>query len=46
MYCDYANLFHTYLAAVGLDPTDSFDINGRKIPMADPASHAIEEILV
>ena len=43
---DHANLFHTYLAGVGLDPTDSFDINGRKIPMADPASHAIEELLV
>ena len=42
---DHAQLFHTYLTAVGLDPTDSFDIGGRPMPMADPASAAIKELL-
>ena len=42
---DHANLFHTYLRAVGLDPTDSFDVGGRLMPMADPASKAIAELL-
>lgn len=43
---DHANLFHTYLSAVGLDSSDSFDIEGREMPMADPASKPIKEILV
>jgi hypothetical protein len=42
---DHAQLFHTYLTAVGLDPTDSFDIGGRPMPVADPASSAIKELL-
>ena len=42
---DHGNLFHTYLAALGLDSTSSFDIDGREIPMADPASSPITEIL-
>jgi hypothetical protein len=42
---DHANLFHTYLRAVGLESTDTFDVAGREVPMADPASHAIEELL-
>ena len=28
---DHANLFHTYLAAVGLDTTTSFDVAGREL---------------
>jgi uncharacterized protein (DUF1501 family) len=43
---DHANLFHTYLQAVGLDSTTTFVIGGRQIPMADPASSAISELLV
>jgi uncharacterized protein (DUF1501 family) len=43
---DHANLFHTYLQAVGLDSTTPFVIGGRQIPMADPASSAISELLV
>jgi uncharacterized protein (DUF1501 family) len=43
---DHAQLFHTYLSAVGLDPTDSFDVGGRSMPMADPAAGAIKELLV
>ena len=43
---DHAQLFHTYLSAVGLDPTDTFDVGGRAMPMADPAAKAIKELLV
>ncbi len=42
---DHANLFHTYLQAVGVDTSKSFDVDGRAIPIADPASHAIQELL-
>ena len=35
---DHANLFHTYLQAVGVDSTDTFEIEGRDVPIADPAS--------
>ena len=43
---DHANLFHTYLQAVGVDSTDSFDLDGRDVPIADPASKLIKPILV
>lgn len=42
---DHANLFHTYLAGLGVDSSGSFDIAGRKMPMADPASKVIKELL-
>jgi len=42
---DHGNLFHTYLSAVGLDSTESFDIGRRPVPLADPASKPIREIL-
>lgn len=42
---DHGNLFHTYLQAVALDSTGSFDIDGRDMPLADPASHVIKEVL-
>ena len=42
---DHANLFHTYLSAVGLQSNESFDIDGRDMPMADPASKPIKAIL-
>ena len=42
---DHGNLFHTYLAAVGLKSSKSFNIGGRKIPMADPARAPIDELL-
>jgi uncharacterized protein (DUF1501 family) len=42
---DHAQLFHTYLRAVGLDSTDTFDVGGRPMPMADPAAAAIKELL-
>ena len=40
-----ADLFHTYLRAVGLDPTSEFNIGGRMVPMADPTGKAVEELL-
>ncbi len=40
-----AALFHTYLQAVGVDSTDSFDIEGREMPIADPAAKAIQAVL-
>jgi uncharacterized protein (DUF1501 family) len=42
---DHANLFHTYLQAVGVDSTDSLDVEGRDVPIADPASKMIRQIL-
>ena len=42
---DHANLFHTYLQALGLDSSGSFDVGGRSLPMADPASAGIKELL-
>ncbi|RMF37552.1 MAG: DUF1501 domain-containing protein, partial [Planctomycetota bacterium] len=38
-----ADLFHTYLRALGVDPTDEFHVDGRSIPIADPTGQAIEE---
>ncbi len=42
---DHAKLFHTYLRALGVDSNASFDINGRAMPMADPSSYPIKELL-
>jgi hypothetical protein len=42
---DHAQLFHSYLQAVGIDSTESFDVGGRLIPVADPAHGPVDEIL-
>jgi hypothetical protein len=42
---DHGHLFHTYLRAIGVKSTRDFTINGRAVPMADPARTPIEEIL-
>lgn len=42
---NHANLFHTYLSALGLDPTGHFEVAGREMPMADPAFGKIAELL-
>jgi uncharacterized protein (DUF1501 family) len=42
---DHAQLFHTYLQALGLDSSSSFDIGGREMPLGDPAHGPIDEIL-
>jgi hypothetical protein len=43
---DHGHLFHTYLSAVGLDSSSSFDIGGRQQPMADPSRSSISELLI
>lgn len=42
---DHGNMFHTYLQALGLDSSSNFDIAGRQMPMADPSSKGINELL-
>jgi hypothetical protein len=42
---DHAQLFHTYLQAVDVDSSQSFDIAGRQLPIADPASGPIKDLL-
>ncbi|MCA9107710.1 MAG: DUF1501 domain-containing protein [Pirellulaceae bacterium] len=42
---NHGHLFHTYLQAVGVDTTDSFDIDGRPMPIADPLAEPISELL-
>ncbi|MFO0918346.1 MAG: DUF1501 domain-containing protein [Planctomycetaceae bacterium] len=42
---DHGHLFHTYLQAVGVDTTKSFNIDGRELPVADPSVSAITELL-
>jgi Protein of unknown function (DUF1501) len=42
---DHGALFHTYLEAVGVDSTGTFVVDGRKMPMADPAAAAVSELL-
>lgn len=39
------HLFHTYMKAVGLDPAEPFEVNGRAIQIADPAATAVKELL-
>ncbi len=43
--CDAADLFHTYLCALGLDSSSEYVLGGRKIPVADPAHNPIREVL-
>jgi hypothetical protein len=42
---DHGDLFHTYLQAAGVDSTASFNIDGRDVPIADPAAAAVSELL-
>ena len=41
----HGHLFHTYLQAVGVDSTGHFDIDGREVPVANPAFEPIDELL-
>jgi len=41
---DHANLFHTYLQAVGVETSRSFVVDGRELPIADPSSKPIREL--
>lgn len=42
---DHARLFHTYLQAVGVDSMANLEIGGRPVPLADPTSGPIKEVL-
>ncbi|MBI2480107.1 MAG: DUF1501 domain-containing protein [Planctomycetia bacterium] len=42
---DHRHLFHTYMQAVGVDSSGSFDVDGREMPIADPAASPIGELL-
>lgn len=42
---DHGHLFHTYLAALGLDSNSFFHIGGRELPLADPSRAAISELI-
>ncbi|MEQ9409828.1 MAG: DUF1501 domain-containing protein [Fuerstiella sp.] len=42
---DHASLFHTYLQAAGVDSTGTFNIDGREMPVADPAAAPVRELL-
>jgi len=42
---DHGQLFHTYLQAVGVDSTGHFVIDGRDMPIADPAASPVAELL-
>jgi hypothetical protein len=43
---DHGALFHTYLQAVGVDSTSSLVVDGRELPLADPAAQPIWKVLV
>ena len=42
---DAGHLFHTYLQAVGLDSTADHEVAGRSIPIGDPTTQPIKELL-
>lgn len=43
---DHGALFHTYLRAVGVDSSNSVLVDGRELPLADPAAAPIEKVLI
>ncbi len=42
---DAGHLFHTYLQAVGVDSTADHDLDGKSIPIGDPSTEPIRELL-
>jgi len=42
---DAGNLFATYLEALGMRWKGRFNIGGRKVPVSDPATPPIKELL-
>ncbi|MFO0014442.1 MAG: DUF1501 domain-containing protein [Planctomycetota bacterium] len=42
---DHGQIFHTYLRAAGIDSSKSLLVDGREVPMADPAAEPIWKIL-
>ena len=42
---DHGQLFHTYLQAVGVDSTESLLVDGPELPIADPATSPVWDVL-
>lgn len=42
---DHGSLFHTYLSAVGVDSQQSLFVDGRELPIADPSTNSIPQVL-
>jgi Protein of unknown function (DUF1501) len=42
---DHGALFHTYLQAVGVDSNQSIAVDGRELPIADPATQPVWKVL-
>ncbi|MCA9179717.1 MAG: DUF1501 domain-containing protein [Planctomycetales bacterium] len=42
---DAGHLFHTYLQAVGVDSAQDHQVEGRNIPIGDPTTEPIQELL-
>ncbi len=42
---DHGQLFHTYLRAVGVDSSQSLLVDGRELPLADPAVGPVWKVL-
>jgi hypothetical protein len=42
---DHGALFHTYLQAVGVDSMQSIAVDGRELPIADPAAQPVWKVL-
>ena len=40
-----AEMFHTYLKALGIDPTSAHDVGGNKVPIGTPERSAVKELL-
>lgn len=43
---DHGQLFHTYLQAVGVDSEASLLVDGRELPIADPAAEPVWDVIV
>lgn len=43
---DHGDIFHTILRAVGVDSSQSLIVDGREMPIADPAAEPIWKVLV
>lgn len=42
---DHGQLFHTYLSAVGVDSSQSIVVDGRDVPLADPAVGPVTKVI-
>jgi len=41
-----AEMFHTYLQAVGVDPTGVHELGGTRMPLGAPERSAVKELLI